>query len=51
MNQEPMELLKDGGDMVMFTRLGDEFGSRILDGLQFVDFAIRESGQNAIAIF
>ena len=36
--------------MVIFTGLGDEFSSSILDRLQCADFAIWESGQNAVAI-
>ena len=50
MNWEPMKLLKDGGDMVISMRLGNEFSSSILDRLQFTDFAIRESSQNAVTI-
>ncbi len=50
MNWEPMKLLKDGCDIVIFTGLRDDFSSSILDRLQFADFAIRESGQNAVAI-
>ena len=49
-NWEPMKLSKDGDDTVVFTGPGDEVSSSILDRLQFADFAIRESGQDAVAI-
>ena len=45
-----MKFLKDGGDMVIFIGLGDEFSSSILDRLQFANFAIQESSQNAVAV-
>ena len=50
MNREPVKVTKDGGDMVILPGPCDEFCSSILDRLQFPDFEIRESGQNAVAI-
>ena len=49
-NWEPMKFSEDGGDMVIFAGLGDEFSISILDRLQFVDFAIWESSQSAVAV-
>ncbi len=36
--------------MVIFMRLSDKFSSSILDGLQFSNVAIREAGQDTVAI-
>ena len=50
MDSEPVEFSEDGGDVVIFVGLGDEFGSSVLDRLHFADFAIWESSQNAVAV-
>ena len=50
MDWEPVKFTENGGDMVKFAGPSDEFCSGILDRLQFADFTIWQSGQNAIAI-
>ena len=49
-NRGPVKLSKDGGDMVIFMRPSDKFSSSILDGLQYANFTVRESSQDAVAI-
>ena len=45
-----MKFSKVGGDMVVFTGLRGEISSSTLDILQFADFAIWKSSQNAVTV-
>ncbi len=40
MNREPMKLLENGGDVVIFMRPSDKFSSSVLDRLQFANVKI-----------
>ncbi len=49
-NWKPVELSEDGGDVVILAGLGNEFSSSFLDRLQFTDFTVWQSSQNAVAV-
>ncbi len=48
--EDPMELNKERGYMVMFARLSDQLGSSILDGLTPGDVTVWQSSQDTVAV-
>ena len=38
---EPVQVTKDGGDVIIFLGVGDEMGSGILNTLDFLDVTVR----------
>ena len=45
-----MKLLENGRDMVILTRSSDKFSGSVLDGLQFANVTIQQSGQDTVVI-